>query len=134
MEDFKQLSVWRKSHAFALAVYEATGHFPKEELFGITSQLRRCAASIPANIAEGCGRRSDGELARFIQIARGSASEAEYHLLLARDLNLLGPTEHQQLEARFMEIQRMLAGFSQSIRADVSGRDRRQGNRLGARG
>ena len=122
MEDFKQLSVWRKAHVFALAVYRATRHFPKHELFGLSSQLRRCATSIPANIAEGCGRRSDGELARFVQIARGSASEAEYHLLLARDLELLAPAEYRQLASEIAEIERMLAGLSQAVNSTMKRR------------
>jgi four helix bundle protein len=89
MKDFKELKVWSKAHALTLFVYGVTRTFPKDEIYGLTSQLRRSAASIAANIAEGCGRRSDGELARFLQIARGSASETEYNLLLARDLRLL---------------------------------------------
>jgi four helix bundle protein len=75
MEDFKNLKVWAKAHEMTLAVYRKTQTFPKEEVYGLTSQLRRAAASIGANIAEGCGRRSDGEMSRFLQIARGSASE-----------------------------------------------------------
>lgn len=75
MKDFRDLQVWAKSHALTLAVYQATGSFPKEELFGLTSQMRRCSASIPANIAEGCGRRGNGEFHRFLQISTGSASE-----------------------------------------------------------
>ena len=75
MKDFRDLQVWAKSHALTLAVYQATGSFPKEELFGLTSQMRRCSASIPANIAEGCGRRGNGEFHRFLQISTGSANE-----------------------------------------------------------
>ena len=89
MKNFKELIVWRKAHKMTLDVYEATGSFPKEELYGLTSQLRRSSASMGANIAEGSGRRSNNEICRFLQIARGSASEAEYHLLLARDLRFL---------------------------------------------
>jgi four helix bundle protein len=89
MKDFKQLKVWEKAHVLTLHVYEETQSFPREELYGLTSQLRRSAASVAANIVEGCGRRSDGEFTRFLQIARGSASELEYHPLLARDLRLL---------------------------------------------
>ncbi len=89
MKDFKELKVWEKAHALTLAVYQGTRCFPREEIYGLTSQLRRAASSVAANIVEGCGRRSDGEFTRFLQIARGSASELEYHLLLARDLHLL---------------------------------------------
>lgn len=116
MKDFKDLKVWGKSHEVALAVYKCTARFPKEELYGLTSQIRRSASSIPANIAEGCGRRSDGELSRFLQIARGSASELEYHLLLARDLGLLAPPDFKVLEARVVEVQRMLTSFTAAVR------------------
>ena len=116
MKDFKDLKVWAKSHEVALAVYKSTARFPKEELYGLTSQIRRAAASIPANIAEGCGRRSDGELSRFLQISRGSASELEYHLLLARDLGLLPASDFKGLEARVVEIQRMPTSFTAALR------------------
>jgi four helix bundle protein len=89
MKNFRELKVWGKSHQLTLAVYKATTTFPREEEYGLTSQLRRACASVPANIAEGCGRGSEADFARFLQIAMGSASELEYHLLLARDLNLL---------------------------------------------
>ena len=84
MQDFRQLKVWRKAHSLALAIYKGTVRFPRTELYGLTSQIRRACVSIPANIAEGCGRGGDPELGRFLQIAMGSASELEYHLLLAR--------------------------------------------------
>ncbi len=83
MEDFKNLKVWKKAHELTLMLYRLTRAFPKDEIYGLTSQIRRSAASVEANIAEGCGRRSDPELRRFLQIARGSASELECHLLLA---------------------------------------------------
>ena len=91
MRDFKDLKVWERSHRPVLAVHDATGTFPREETYGLTAQLRRCSASIPANIAEGCGRSGEAELARFMLIAMGSASELEYHLLLLRDLGYLTP-------------------------------------------
>jgi four helix bundle protein len=119
MEDFKNLKVWAKAHEMTLAVYRKTQTFPKEEVYGLTSQLRRAAASIGANIAEGCGRRSDGEMSRFLQIARGSASELEYHLLLARDLHLLKALDFEDLEGRVLEIQRMLASFSARVRGPL---------------
>src|SRR5580658_10811257 len=106
MKDFKELIVWQKAHAVTIAIYAATKVFPKEELYGLTSQLRRSAASIGANIAEGCGRRSDGEMCRFLQIARGSASETEYHFLLARDLELLSEPQFQRLSKDADELQR----------------------------
>ncbi len=87
MGDFRNLEVWRKAHGLTLAVYQATTSFPKEELYGLTSQIRRAAASIPANLCEGCGRNGNAEFARYCSIALGSANELEYHLLLAHDLN-----------------------------------------------
>jgi four helix bundle protein len=86
MKDFRQLQVWQRAHTFVLELYRETNSFPREELYGLTSQVRRASVSIPSNIAEGCGRRGDAKFARFCQIAMGSASEAEYQLLLARDL------------------------------------------------
>ena len=119
MEDFKNLKVWTKAHELTLVVYRRTRVFPKEEMYGLTSQLRRAAASIGANIAEGCGRRSDGEMKRFLQIARGSASELEYHFLLARDLQLLDNAEFKNLEGKVLEVQRMLASLVQRLQASV---------------
>ena len=89
--------MWTKSHGLTLAVYKATQRFPKDELFGLASQIRRSCTSIAANIAEGCGRNSEGELARFLEIAMGSASELEYHLLLSFDLGLLSKSDFEQL-------------------------------------
>ena len=83
MKDFRHLTVWQKSHELTLALYRLTAPFPREEIYGLTSQIRRAASSIPANLAEGCGTDGDGELARYCRIARASASELEYHLLLA---------------------------------------------------
>ena len=115
MEDFKDLKVWTKAHQLTLAIYHCTRRFPRDEIYGLTSQIRRASASIGANIAEGCGRRSDPEMKRFIQISRGSASELEYHLLLARDLQLLTVEEFEDLEAKTLEIQRMLAALIQRL-------------------
>ena len=89
MRNYRDLRVWQEAHHLTLAVYKATQTFPKEKRFGLISQVRRASASIAANLAEGCGRRSDGEMARFVQIAMGSGSELSYHLLLARDLGFL---------------------------------------------
>jgi len=97
LKDFRKLKVWEKSHDLTLVVYRATQAFPQHELYGLTSQIRRACASIPANIAEGCGRNGDPELARFLQIAMGSASELEYHLLLAHDLGLLNTVQYEPL-------------------------------------
>ncbi len=122
MEDFKNLKVWKKAHELTLVVYQRTRAFPKDEIYGLTSQLRRSAASIGANIAEGCGRRSDAEMKRFLQIARGSASELEYHLLLARDLGFLGTSDFQRLDEKILEVQRMLASLVQRLQGPVLAR------------
>lgn len=111
MQDFHQLDVWTFSHSLTLNVYRATAAFPGDERFGLTSQLRRGCASIPANIAEGCGRDSSADFARFLQVALGSASETEYHLLLARDLRYLKDAEHSELELQVQRIKRMLSGL-----------------------
>jgi len=118
VKDFHELKVWQKAHELTLAVYKATATFPREELYGLTSQLRRSCSSIPANLAEGCGRNGDAEFARFCSIAMGSASELEYHLLLARDLKLIKPKEHDELTQRTMELKRMLTGLRQRLKAE----------------
>lgn len=115
MKDFKDLRVWSKAHALTIGVYKMTRAFPREELFGLTSQIRRSASSIGANIAEGSGRRSDGELTRFLHIARGSAGELEYHLLLAHDLELLSDTAHAALSKQTDEVQSMLTALIQQV-------------------
>src|SRR5690349_7203850 len=109
MKNFRNLRVWRDAHAFAVRIYELTANFPKEEQFGLISQMRRAATSVPANIAEGCGRRGDADFGRFLQIAAGSASELDYHLLLSRDLKFLSAPEHQGLAVQLAEIRKMLS-------------------------
>ncbi len=117
MSDFKKLSVWQKSHHLTLEVYKATANFPKEEIYGLTSQIRRAAASIPANIAEGSGRSSDNELIRFLHISMGSAHELEYHVLLSRDLGFLSNADYGQFEQQITEIGRMLRGLIQKLKS-----------------
>jgi four helix bundle protein len=114
--DFKKLKVWQKSHQLVQAVYNATSKFPEEERFGLTSQLRRAAASIPANLAEGCGRRTDRELDRYVRISLGSATELEYHLILARDVGCLTATRYEPLAAITAEVQNMLAALRKPLR------------------
>ena len=116
MKNFRELQIWQRSHRLTLAIYKATKQFPREELYGLTSQLRRACSSIPTNIAEGCGRDGDAELARFVQIAMGSASEVEYQLLLARDLEYLNVDEYQKLNNELVEIKRMINAFLQKLR------------------
>jgi len=115
MRDFKQLKVWEKAHQLTLAVYKSTTDFPPEERFGLTIQLRRAAASIPSNIAEGCGRTGERELAHFMSMAAGSASEVEYQLLLARDLTYFSTEQHRQLDGQVNEVKRMLNSFMQKL-------------------
>ncbi|WP_434111287.1 four helix bundle protein [Methylocaldum sp. GT1TLB] len=116
MRNFRELKVWERSHQPTLIVYHVTKRFPPEELYGLMTQMRRSSASIPANIAEGCGRSGDAELARFLQIAMGSASELEYQALLAGDLRYLDKATCDQLGDDIMEIKRMLAGFLKTLR------------------
>lgn len=118
MKDFHELKVWQKAHQLTLAVYQFTASFPRQELYGLTSQLRRCSSSIPANLAEGCGRSGDAEFARFCSIALGSASELEYHLLLAYDLKLIQPKDYEELTAQTVEVKRMLTALLQKLTAD----------------
>lgn len=101
-----------------MAVYKATVTFPREEMYGLTSQIRRASGSISANIAEGCGRSSEIEFARFLQIAFGSASELEYHLLLSHDLGLLQVSDYETLAGEVVEVKRMLTSFIQKLTAD----------------
>src|SRR6266702_2886685 len=96
MKDFRDLSVWNKAHRLTLATYKVTARFPKDELYTLTAQMRRSSSSIGTNIAEGCGRRGNGEFHKFLQIAAGSASELDYHLLLANDLKFLKQTQYQE--------------------------------------
>ena len=118
MKDFHDLKVWEKSHLLTLSIYQATAKFPREELYGLTSQIRRCCASIPANLAEGCGRNGDVELCRFCSIAMGSASELQYHLLLAKYLKLIKPSDYDTLAQRTVEVKRMLGALIQKLKAD----------------
>src|SRR5205809_2921123 len=107
MRDFREIKVWERAHELTLEIYKATAKFPREEIYGLTSQTRRSSSSSPANIAEGCGR-GNAELARFLQIGLGSASELEYHILLAHDLTFLPVAVYDLLQSRVTEVKRML--------------------------
>ncbi|KLU05090.1 hypothetical protein RISK_002852 [Rhodopirellula islandica] len=117
MKDFRDLNVWAKAHEFTLSFYKINQRFPGDEKDGLTSQLRRSAASIPTNLAEGCGRGTDRELARFCDIAMGSASEADYPLLLAKDLGCIESSAFDLIYEQLNEIQRMLRSFIQRLRS-----------------
>ena len=116
MKDFRTLSVWKKAHEMTLAIYAETAKFPKEELFALTSQLRRATASIPTNIAEGCGRGTDADFRRFLQIGFGSASEVEYLLLLSSELKYIDNNNYKVLNERLEEIKKMLTGLITKLR------------------
>ena len=120
MRDFRGLKVWQKAYHFTLEIYKVTRKFPREELYSLTSQTRRSAASIPANIAEGCGRSGAAELNRYLQIAMGSASELEFHILMAHDLGFLAHADFQALSQEVVDVKRMLTSFSQKLRMDCS--------------
>lgn len=118
VKDSRQLKVWEKAHPLTLELYRVTAHFPRTETYGLTCQIRRASASICANLAEGCGREGDAELGRFCGMARGSASELEYHLLLAKDLHLLEIADHDKLAEQTTEIKRMLTALIPKLNAE----------------
>ncbi len=115
MRNYEDLQVWRKAHELILLIYESTECFPSEEEFGLTNQIRRSCASIGANLAEACGRRSDPEMRRFVQIAMGSGAELSYHLLLARDLGFMQKASFDRLRSDLSEVIRMLSSLSQKL-------------------
>jgi len=121
VNSYRDLAVWQKSYQLALAVYKATGSFPREEVFGLTSQVRRAAVSIVANLAEGNCRHSRADYVRFVSIAQGSAGELDTLLWLARDLSYLKDTEAPQLTEQLTEGSKMLNGLARSLR-DHQGR------------
>lgn len=116
MKDFRQLQVWEKSHSFTKEVYKCTASFPKEEGYGLTSQLRRAAVSVPTNIAEGCGRGSDADFKRFVQMAFGSASEAEYLIFLSFELGYIGVNEFTLLNEQVISIKKMMASLINKLK------------------
>ena len=114
-KSFEDLEIWKKAHAFVLKIYRLTEHFPKHELFGLTSQFRRAAVSIPANIAEGFKKTGKADKLRFYNIAQGSLEECRYYLILAKDLNY---GDVQQLKFDLEEVSKMLVSYMQKIRND----------------
>lgn len=117
MQNYKDLKVWEKAHSFTLQVYEYTKVFPKEELYSLTNQLRRSASSIPANIAEGCGKNSNSEFAHFLNIALGSANESEYFIILSKDLLYLKEEFFQTLFILINEVKGMLIALINKVRS-----------------
>ncbi len=118
MRDFRRLQVWEKSHRLTLRIYELTSQFPREEIYGLTSQIRRACASISTNIAEGCGRETPADFARFLQIAMGSASETEYLIFLTRDLKYIQTNQYVALADVIVRVKKMLTSLLKSLRTD----------------
>lgn len=118
MRDFKKLSVWQKSHQLTLAIYKSTTFYPKEEMHGLTNQMRRSAASVPSNIAEGCGRNTQSQLAHFLNIGLGSASELEYQLILSKDLGFINDQIFKEQTTQATEVKRMLTSLYQKASSD----------------
>ena len=119
MRNYRDLLVWKKSHNIALDLYKVSQSFPREELYGMTSQIRRAAISIGANLAEGCGRQTSGELARFVRIAMGSASELDYHLLVSHDLGFINDGDFGRITAGLTEVRKMLTAFLSSVEEQI---------------
>jgi len=116
MQNFKELKVWEKSHQITLSIYKASAKFPKEEIYSLTNQLRRAASSIPANIAEGCGKNTQADLANFLNISLGSANETEYFLILSKDLDYLSKDEFTILSNGINEVKAMLISLIGRVR------------------
>ena len=118
MKDFRNLKVWERAHNFVLDIYKVTKSFPKEELYGLTPQIRRSSSSIPTNIAEGCGKIGDVDFRRYLVIAMGSSSELEYQLLLAKDLQYIDTPQYEVLQRELIELRKMLNGLIQKLKAN----------------
>ena len=116
MRDFKKYDIWKLSHVFTLKIYDATESYPKDEMYGLISQIRRASSSIPTNISEGCGRDSDAEFNRFLTIALGSASEVEYQLILSKDLNYINESSFINLTEEINIIKRKIYSLKQKLK------------------
>ena len=115
MRTFQELIIWQKSHQLTLNIYSMSASFPKVEIYGLVSQMRRSSSSIPTNIAEGCGRNSNPEMRRFLIISTGSCSELEYQLILSKDLNYIQATVFKELSESVVEIRKMIYSFIKNI-------------------
>ena len=115
MRNHRDLQVWSKAYSLTLELYKVSRNFPREELYGLTSQMRRAAISVGANLAEGCGRRSNAEMGRFVRIAMGSAAELDHHLLLCKDLGFMADVDNRRFSANLAEVRKMLSGLLDSI-------------------
>lgn len=116
MQNYKDLKVWLKAHQFTLSVYVESKNYPKEEIYSLTSQLRRAAYSMPANIAEGCGKNTQPDFAKYLNIASGSANESEYFVLLSKDLGYLTIDKYETLTKLINEIKAMLIALISKVR------------------
>jgi four helix bundle protein len=119
MRNYRELQVWEKAHVLTLRLYQLSRDFPREEIYGLRSQLRRAGSSIGANLAEGCGRRSSNELARFVRIAMGSASELDYHLLPCHDLGFINAEDFHRSSQDLTEVRKMLTSFLSSVEEQI---------------
>ncbi|HEY1525537.1 MAG TPA: four helix bundle protein [Candidatus Angelobacter sp.] len=124
MRNYRDLKTWYKAHKLTLELYKASRQFPREEMYGLTSQLRRSASSIGANLAEGCGRQTNAEFARFVRISMGSASELDYHLLLSRDLGFLETDAYEHASKSLIEVRKMLASLLSTVEIEAQTKSR----------
>ncbi len=118
MRDYKKYTVWNEGHRLVLEIYKITNSFPKDELFGLSSQIRRAMVSVPTNIAEGCGRETDKDFKRFLVIAHGSATEVEYLLFLSNELNFITNKEYLELNERIIILRKQLHKLIIKIKAN----------------
>lgn len=116
MQNYRDLKVWERAHELTLAIYEITKAYPKEEIYGLVSQLRRASSSIPANIAEGCGKKSKAEFVNFLHISLGSANEVEYFLILSKDIGYIGQVHFEELFKLINEVKAMLIVFINKVK------------------
>ena len=124
MRNYRDLQTWNKAHKLTLELYKVSRRFPKDEMYGLTSQLRRAASSIGANLAEGCGRQTNPEFARFVRISMGSASELDYHLLLSRDLGFLETDTYEHASKSLTEVRKMLASLLSTVEIEAQTRSK----------
>ncbi|TWU20890.1 four helix bundle protein [Bythopirellula polymerisocia] len=124
MRNFRQLEVWKKAYELTLEVYRLTSDFPTTERYGLSSQMQRAAVSIGANLAEGCGRETDADFRRFVQMSASSACEVEYHLLLSKDLGLISEEVQARLDTNINEVKRMLVGLTRYLEKESSNTSR----------
>jgi four helix bundle protein len=117
-KNFRELIVWQKAHQLALRTYQLTNNYPKEELFGLTSQMRRAAVSVPANIAEGYRKRGKADKARFLNISEGSLDELNYYFILSKDLNHITDGQYNELNQHCIEVSKMLNAYGSAIRSN----------------